>query len=178
MAVIGGSSPLVTSGLVYGLDFKNNRSYTNGNTTVKSLSYDTINTNLTGTYGYNSNGLIVLTNNAHYLSRSSSLSAIDPLGTFTVCAVFRIDQSGPFLLQNTTAVNFAIQANTSSLSFGFYNPNTGNYYTREYNVDLKQTNLSYIACRYSNGSIDFFVNGLPITSSRASVSIPSIVTGS
>ena len=178
MAVIGGSSPVITSGLVYGLDFKNSRSYTTENTTAKSLVYNPIDTILTGVYGYDEDGLIVLRNNQYYLSRSSSLSVFDPDESFTVCAVLRIDQSGPLLLQNTTGVNFAIQANTSSLSFGFYNPTAGSYYIREYNVDLKNSNLSYIACRYSSGSIDFFINGTPLTSSQSPSIIPSIATGS
>ena len=177
MSVIGGSSPVITNGLVYTLDFGNTKTYISGSSTVKSLTYDPTTTSVNGPFSFDGKNLIFNGTTSTYIQRSGSIVTTNPNSEFTICVLTNVISPGSFLIQNTSTVNFAAQISTSSFDIGFYNTTTATYYTRRFPVTLNTGSL-YVACRYSNGSIDLFLNGLPVTSSQANIIMDSQVTSS
>jgi hypothetical protein len=177
MSVIGGSSPVITNGLVYTLDFGNTKTYISGSNTVKSLVYDATTTAVNGPFNFDNKNLIFTGTTTSYIQRSGSVVTTNPNSDFTICMVTNVIRPGSFLVQNTSTVNFAAQISTSSFDIGFYNTTTATYYTRRFPIILNTGSL-YVACRYSNGTIDLFLNGLPVTSSQSNVILDTQVTGS
>jgi hypothetical protein len=169
MAYVNGNKPIITNGLVYALDFGNLKSYTSGANTARSLVYDTAVTAVTGSSGLPTlvNGVLNITS-SQFIRRTGSLDSIDPNGAFTISLVAKPNTVGSLLTQNLTGKVFQIQSTPSSSNIGF-NLGTGTY-SRTI-PGFNSSSLQHISFRYNSGSIDTFLNGIPVTSSIANSSI-------
>ena len=121
MAYINGNKPIVTNGLVYALDFGNSKSYVSGSNRARSLVFDPATTIVTGSTAIPTLSTTGLTfTGSQFIQRSASLSALDPNGTFTICAVVKANTSGTLFTQNSSVGNLSGRfQSTSSLSTGF-----------------------------------------------------------
>jgi hypothetical protein len=177
MAYINGNKPIVTNGLVYALDFGNSKSYTSGSNRAFSLIYDPTTNIVTGSTSIPTlvNGVLNFTG-SQFIQRSGSLPILDPTGSFTISLTVRAATIGSLFAQNLTGRNLGSRITTASSDFGF-NLTQGTY-SRTIPNPIS-TNLQHITYRYNSGSIDTFINGLPVTSSVANPSIlTAVVTSS
>jgi hypothetical protein len=177
MAYINGNKPIVTNGLVYALDFGNPKSYTTGSNRAFSLIYDPTTNIVTGSTSIPAlvNSVLNFTG-SQFIQRSGSLPILDPTGSFTISLTVRAATTGSLFAQNLTGRNLGSRITTASSDFGF-NLTQGTY-SRTIPNPIS-TNLQHITYRYNSGSIDTFVNGLPVTSSVANPSIlTAVVTSS
>jgi hypothetical protein len=169
MAYINGNKPIVTDGLVYALDFGNTKSYTSGSNRARSLVFDTATTIVTGSAGIpilTAQGLDFTSN--QWIQRSASLSALDPNGTFTICAVVKANTAGTLFTQNSAVGNLSGRfQSTSSLSTGF-TLSSGDF-SRIYTGNF--TGSQHVTYRYNSGSFDTFINGIPVTASQANTAL-------
>jgi hypothetical protein len=170
MAYVNGNKPIITNGLVYALDFGNTKSYNSGSNTARSMVFDPAGTTaVTG-----STAIPVLTNGvlnftgSQFVRRTGSLDSIDPNGAFTISLVAKSNTVGSLLTQNLTGKIFQIQSTPSSSNIGF-NLGTGTY-SRTI-PGFNSSSLQHISFRYNSGSIDTFLNGIPVTSSIANASL-------
>jgi hypothetical protein len=165
MAYINGNKPIVTDGLIYALDFGNSRCYTSGSTQATSLAYDRATTSISGSPAFN-NDLLDFTS-TKFIKRDGSLPALDPNGTFTVMFVGNsVSSTGTFLRQDT--LNSTINPSSSLFGFGL---DSGDF-SRSY-PGFTSSSLQHVTYRYSEGTIDTFINGIPITASVANASLTS-----
>jgi hypothetical protein len=163
MAYINGNKPIVTDGLIYALDFGNSRCYTSGSTQATSLAYDRATTSISGSPAFN-NDLLDFTS-TKFIKRDGSLPALDPNGTFTVMFVGNsVSSTGTFLRQDT--LNSTINPSSSLFGFGL---GSGDF-SRSY-PGFTSSSLQHVTYRYSEGTIDTFINGIPITASVANTSL-------
>jgi hypothetical protein len=162
MAYINGNKPIVTDGLIYALDFGNSRCYTSGSTQATSLAYDRATTSISGSPAFN-NDLLDFTS-TKFIKRDGSLPALDPNGTFTVMFVGNSTGTGTFLRQDT--LNSTINPSSSLFGFGL---DSGDF-SRSY-PGFTSSSLQHVTYRYSEGTIDTFINGIPITASVANASL-------
>jgi hypothetical protein len=162
MAYINGNKPIVTDGLIYALDFGNSRCYTSGSTQATSLAYDRATTSISGSPAFN-NDLLDFTS-TKFIKRDGSLPALDPNGTFTVMFVGNSTGAGTFLRQDT--LNSTINPSSSLFGFGL---DSGDF-SRSY-PGFTSSSLQHVTYRYSEGTIDTFINGIPITASVANASL-------
>ena len=169
MAYVNGNKPIITTGLVYALDFGNPKSYTTGLNTARSLVFDTAVTTVTGSSGLPTltNGILNITS-SQFIRRTGSLDSIDPNGAFTISLVAKPNTVGSLLTQNLTGKVFQVQSTPSSSNIGF-SLGTGTY-SRTI-PGFNSSSLQHISFRYNSGSIDTFLNGIPVTSSIANSSI-------
>jgi hypothetical protein len=162
------SHRLVTEGLIYGIDFLNNKSYTPGSNTARNLVFDTILTTVTGSnlYGpptlpvpiFNSGALNF--SGSQWMQKTGSLPFINPSGSFTVTLLVQPKTTGSLVGYN----NFNIQIGPTSSIFGFFTENQN--LSRE--VPIPNTSsFQHLTYRYFSGSFDFFINGLPVSASNS-----------
>jgi hypothetical protein len=172
MAYINGNKPIVTNGLVYALDFGNQKSYNSGSNRAVSLAYDPTVTIVTGSTAIPAlvSGILNFTG-SQFVQRSGSLEALDPTGSFTISLTVRAATTGSLFSQNLTGKNLGSRITTASSDFGF-NLTQGTY-SRTIPRTATTATLQHITYRYNSGTIDTFVNGLPVTSSVAN---PTILT--
>jgi hypothetical protein len=169
MAYINGNKPIVTNGLVYALDFGNTKSYVSGSNRAVSLAYDPAVTIVTGSTAIPTLSATGLTfSGSQFIQRSASLSALDPNGTFTICAVVKANTSGTLFTQNSSVGNLSGRfQSTSSLSTGF-TLSSGDF-SRIYTGNF--TGSQHVTYRYNSGSFDTFINGIPVTASQANTAL-------
>jgi hypothetical protein len=169
MAYINGNKPIVTNGLVYALDFGNTKSYVSGSNRAVSLVFDPAVTIVTGSTAIptlSATGLIF--SGSQFIQRSASLPALDPNGTFTICAVVKANTSGTLFTQNSSVGNLSGRFPTSgSFSTGF-TLSSGDF-SRIYTGNF--TGSQHVTYRYSSGSFDTFINGIPVTASVANAAL-------
>jgi hypothetical protein len=178
MAYQNGNKPIVTNGLVYALDFGNTKSYNSGSNRAVSLAYDPTVTIVTGSTAIPAlvSGILNFTG-SQFVQRSGSLEALDPTGSFTISLTVRAATTGSLFSQNLTGKNLGSRITTASSDFGF-NLTQGTY-SRTIPRTATTATLQHITYRYNSGTIDTFVNGLPVTSSVANPTIlTSVVTSS
>jgi len=178
MAYINGNKPIVTNGLVYALDFGNTKSYNSGSNRAVSLAYDPTVTIVTGSTAIPAlvSGILNFTG-SQFVQRSGSLEALDPTGSFTISLTVRATTTGSLFSQNLTGKNLGSRITTASSDFGF--SLTQGTYSRTIPRTATTSTLQHITYRYNSGTIDTFVNGLPVTSSVANPSIlTAVVTSS
>ena len=169
MATQYSNKPIITNGLVYALDFGNPKSYTTGSNRAVSLVYDPATTIVTGSTTIPTLASEGLTfSGSQFIQRSASLSALDPNGTFTICAVVKANTSGTLFTQNSAVGNLSGRfQSTSSLSTGF--TLASGDFSRVYQGIF--TGSQHITYRYSSGSFDTFINGIPVTASVANAAL-------
>jgi hypothetical protein len=179
MAFVNGNKPIITNGLVYALDFGNQKSYVSGSNSAFNLVYSTTTSSLNS---YNSGQKGVVANNSYqftmldghpYISSSyfltQALTFLDTASEYTVTAVVEPkagSYSGEprYLASNLTAVgrNWGITYGTSGFTqYGIADGNVS-IYSRQYPVGVSRQHVTY---RYKSGSFDFFVNGVPVSAS-------------
>jgi hypothetical protein len=166
MAYINGNKPIITNGLVYALDFGNTKSYNSGNNTARSMVFDPAGTTVvTG-----STAIPVLTNGvlnftgSQFVRRTGSIDTFASGGAFTVQVVGRANSSGNLFSINTPVGNLSTSITPSSSLFGFNLP-SGDF-SRGYR-GFTSSSLQHITYRYSQGTVDIFLNGIPVTASAA-----------
>ena len=178
MAYINGNKPIVTNGLVYALDFGNTKSYVSGSNRAVSLAYDPTVTIVTGstkavatgisqgvpTY---SSGIINFTG-SQFIQRTSSFSFLTQNNSFTLSYVALSRTEGTIVSQRTSDAVFNIQLAPTQSQVGFYYDNQS--YSRLYTFP-SSSNLRYFTFRFDSGSFDFFINGVPVTSSNPNAPI-------
>jgi hypothetical protein len=178
MATQYSNKPIVTNGLVYALDFGNPKTYTSGSNRAVSLAYDPTTTIVTGSTAIPSlvNGILNFTG-SQYVQRSGSLPTLDPTGSFTISLTALAVTTGSLFSQNLTGKNLGSRITTASSDFGF-SLTQGNY-SRTIPRTPTTSALQHITYRYSSGTIDTFINGIPVTSSAENSAIlTSVVTSS
>jgi len=180
MATQYSNKPIVTNGLVYALDFGNPKSYVSGSRPIDSLKYD----NFTGsilTYGGANipnleNGLLKMVaptaTTGSTLYPNQTFSDLIPSGDFTLQLIVNNKSNvDMFMTQGPSGTRFISALSTTSTFFGWYiNPlpyaqaggSGGNYYSKSYPL---QSRLQHLTYRYSSGSYDLFVNGVPVATS-------------
>jgi len=182
MSVIGGQNQsIVSNGLVYAVDFANTRSYVSGSTIIKSLVLDnaiTYASNIkpsTGSieFDYPWTGFIQRTGSLFNFGEDSSFTIFMGINV----TAESVENSGSLFIQNTDDYQLAAYVATSSIHIGFYYPKKQEYYVRSYAKPFSTT-TQFIAYRYDRGTVDVFIDGLPVTSSRTNFSILSQVTSS
>jgi hypothetical protein len=170
MAYVNGNKPIVTNGLVYALDFGNTKSYTSGSNTARSMVFDPAGTTaVTGSTAIPTltNGVLNFTG-SQFVRRTGSLSVFDSQGSFTVQIVGKANTPGNLFSINTTSGNLASNVTPSSSVFGF-NLSSGDF-SRTYR-GFTSSSLQHVTYRYSQGSIDIFLNGIPVTASQANTAL-------
>jgi hypothetical protein len=186
MATQYSNKPIVTDGLVYALDFGNPKSYVSGSTTANSLKYDIITSASILTFGGATipdlqNGLLKMvaptSTTGSTIFFNTQFSDLVPSGDFTIQVVLNNTGSGTFITQGPSGTRFISTLSTTSTFFGWYiNPlpyaqaggSGGNYYSKSYPLQSRVQHLTY---RYSSGSYDLFVNGVPVATSARYASV-------
>ena len=170
MAYINGNKPIITNGLVYALDFGNTKSYNSGSNTARSMVFDPAGTTVvTG-----STAIPVLTNGVlnftgpQFVRRTGSIDTFGSGSAFTVQVVGRANTAGNLFSINTPIGNLSTSITPSSSLFGF-NLASGDF-SRNY-TGFTSSSLQHITYRYSQGTVDIFLNGIPVTASAANSAI-------
>jgi hypothetical protein len=176
MATQYSNKPIVTNGLVYALDFGNQKSYVSGSSSARNLKFDSITGSIL-TFGGASipnlqNGLLKMvaptSTTGSTVNTLQQFSDLIPSGDFTIQLVATFPASAIFITQGPSATRLISDGNGM---FGWYiNPipygGGSNYKTITKNIP---TGLKHITYRYSSGSYDMFVNGVPMpTTARGS----------
>ena len=128
MAFLNGNKPIVTNGLVYALDFGNQKSYVSGSTTANSLKYETNLTFVTGSTSIpNFISPVLFFTGSQWVERTGSFNVFNPNGAFTLSIVVNARTAGTLVSQTSSLGNLTSNISSTSSAFGFANPN----YTRE-----------------------------------------------
>jgi hypothetical protein len=179
MATQYSNKPIVTNGLVYALDFGNQKSYVSGSNSAFNLVYSTTTSSLNS---YNSGQKGVVIGNSYqftmldghpYISSSyfltQALTFLDTASEYTVTAIVEPkagNYSGEprYLASNLTATGRTWGITYGTSGFTQYGIADGNVsiYSRQYPVGTSRQHVTY---RYKSGSFDFFVNGVPVSAS-------------
>jgi len=201
MATQYSNKPIVLDGLVYALDFGNQKSYVSGSSVARSLTFTTTSGSFTGNLASASlqGGLLnfntnpgALGNDAGTKIEFSSLSNFTSLvygGEFTLSFVVRTSTSTlnqTIFMGDPASGGVGASRVGFTVENGFYN--FGLNYTPSINAlgrryPAPNNTLEYRTIRYKSGSWDHFVNGLPITASSVGVysnpsfTIPLVISG-
>jgi hypothetical protein len=169
MATQYSNKPIITDGLVYALDFGNQKSYVSGSATANSLKYETNLTFVTGSTSIPNlqNGVLFFTG-SQWVERTGSFNVFNPNGAFTLSIVVNSRTAGTLVSQTSSLGNLTSNVSPTSSAFGFINPN----YNRGIQ-GLSSTQLNHLTYRYSSGSLDIFYNGTLVTASQAIISLPT-----
>jgi hypothetical protein len=177
MSVIGGPNNPISNGLVYALDFKNNRSYVSGSTSARSLTFTTATATVTGSNIYQIpnlvNGLLQFNlgssaTTGSWIQIPTIFDSVNSLGQFTILVTAEGKNNNNFLSDTSDTANTRWGAGLGSqIGLGF-----GQGQSTQYGRGFTNpaTSLSHIVYRYSSGSFTIFVNGIPISSSNTSFS--------
>jgi hypothetical protein len=176
MAYINGNKPIVTNGLVYALDFGNTKSYNSGSNRAVSLAYNPPTTVVTGSRvalpqnpGVPAYSLGALSfTGSQFIQRTSSFSFLTQNNSFTLSYVALSRTEGTIVSQRTSDAVFNIQLAPTQSQIGFYYDNQS--HSRLYTFP-SSSNLRYFTYRFDSGSFDFFINGVPVTSSNPNAPI-------
>jgi hypothetical protein len=169
MATQYSNKPIVTNGLVYALDFGNQKSYVSGSLSVNNLTYSTVTSSIiidgnlptpslvNGFLQFNWSGS---SDYGVFIQRPGMFPTLNYVdGTYTICATYNVKGVGKFFSQHN-GQRFAsdVSATTLTQRFDSITP-VGRTYTRD------MTQIQHVTYRYRSGSYDLFINGVPITAS-------------
>lgn len=169
MAFVNGNKPIVTDGLVYALDFGNQKSYVSGSLSVNNLTYSTVTSSIiidgnlpipplvNQFLEFNWSGSSEF---GIYIQRPGMFSNLTYVnGEYTICTVYNVKGAGKFFSQHN-GQRFASDVSTTNLTQRFDSVGVvGRTYTRN------MTQTQHVTYRYRSGSYDLFINGIPITAS-------------
>jgi surface protein len=178
MSVIGGPNNPISNGLVYALDFKNNRCYVSGSNSARSLTFATATATVTGSNIYQIpniiNGLLQFNvgssaTTGSWVQIPTVFDAINSLGQFTILVTAEGKNDNNFLSDTSETAYTRWGAGLGSqIGLGF-----GQGQSTQYGRGFPNpaTSLSHVVYRYSSGSFTTYVNGTPISSSNTSFSL-------
>jgi hypothetical protein len=183
MAYINGNKPIVTDGLIYALDFGNSRCYTSGSTQATSLAYNPLSTTeINGTtvinYLYFSTALPLYDNGVlnftgpQYIRRTGSFDSLASGSEFTIQIITKAITSGSLFSISSPVGTLSAFISPTSSNFGFVigTENLSRTYT-----GFTSSSLQHITYRYSYGTMDVFIDGIPITASYSEVALQPAV---
>jgi surface protein len=151
MSVIGGQNPIVQNGLVYILDFGNQRSYVSGSSTAQSLVYNPVTASFTGSSLPNLiNGLAQFTDNTTLITSQSFSGFSYNQGNLTIIFAGQTKDVSTLFTQDGTV---AVVSTTSSIGYGSSQGNLGR--------NFPAIGLNHVSLRFTTGSVDCFINGIP-----------------
>ena len=187
MATQYSNKPIVTNGLVYALDFGNQKSYVSGSNSARNLLFSLETSSFlsvgTGNTPNLVNGLLEfnpLPSSGNPLTGSMLVKPtnIDALGfgnkEYTIQTVVRPKGFGASIAYDSVLFSqgggnpnyLVLRATTLGVGFGSYTPGVGEgAIDRTYAGTSQLTHLTY---RYRSGSYDLFVNGVPVSASSTS----------
>ena len=181
MATQYSNKPIVTDGLVYALDFGNQRSYVSGSTTANNLLFSpfsaSINAGFDGT-------AITFTGSQTALTNFSPVDLTNyESGSWTAMTTIKLNTSGYFMGLRIGNDRFITQLSNRSLLLNY---NLGKYsYPKQYEVGRTYAPLAFstgsyahLTLRGKSGSIDFFVNGIPVPANGTNGNEQAAVNGS
>jgi hypothetical protein len=182
MATQYSNKPIVTDGLVYALDFGNPKSYVSGSSVARSLTFTPtsgsfvgnlesasleggllhFNTN-PGFYGNNAGTKVVLSNKSNFsalaFGKEFTISFVIKTSTDTgFQTIFSGEPNG-----YTGRIGFTVENNVYKFGLN-YTPTGVNALGRHY--PAPNNTLEHRTVRYSSGSWDHFINGIPVTASN------------
>jgi hypothetical protein len=174
MATQYSNKPIVTDGLVYALDFGNQKSYVSGSTTANSLIYIPTTASVSSS-GLDSQGFLNLENsnfvstnqlyNLGYTSGYTMIYTVDPKGAQSNREATQITQAG-----NTDNQRFWSGISSTRISHWFLPStavnSTSAYTGRRFPITPGK---QHIAIRYSSGSYSIFQNGILVPPSAGPI---------
>jgi hypothetical protein len=172
MAFQNGNKPIITSGLVYAVDFGNTKTY---NTGIKfnSLCFPNTVGSLVLPAGISSGSLVFSSSNVT-ATASYTFPIINSTSSFTIQWINTSQNTTPkfFLNQELNkAETLYTKLSTSSIALSLYNKQRSGFDGRLFNYS--QTSKNLYTWTYDQGSHLFYVNGFPITASSNIVSTSS-----
>jgi hypothetical protein len=171
MATQYSNKPIVTDGLVYALDFGNQKSYVSGSSSARSLLFNPTTASIVSAGGLSLpnivNGLLQFnlgssTTTGSYINIPQDQNNIQwQNGSYTF--QFTAQQKGGNLFISHPTINNSKLISSVS-NYGYYLTTTGNYVSRGFS-NPSSSILTHYTFRYSSGSYSFFVNGVPVSAS-------------
>ena len=174
MATQYSNKPIVTNGLVYALDFGNQKSYVSGSTSARSLKFGSVTASVIPFLPV-INQLAQFTG-SQYIDTNIFFSGLQlETGNGTVMFVVQglrptYSDNTVFSQHNGVAVTDRIGSMLSptQISYGSeYLPSITRLYNGNYST------LKHFTFRLSSGSLDCFVNGIPVSASAYGAISPS-----
>ena len=167
MSVIGGPNNPISNGLVYALDFKNNRCYVSGSNSAKSLLFNPTTASISAGFDNTTNTLIF--SGSQNGTTNLTFPQVNYDKSFTISYVANIKNGGLGFGGNYSGSTTTLHTyfDTSSIRLGFLGTVTGftgSYFTRTYPTS---GNNQYTWVYTASGSFTLFVNGVPVSSSAA-----------
>jgi hypothetical protein len=163
MATQYSNKPIVTDGLVYALDFGNQKSYVSGSNSARSLLFNPLTASVSGSPTFTTTGLLNLSSTSNVLT-NKTFSELTINNSYTVSTLVQVKSGGTFWNQDTSPSSEASSLGTTSTGVGHLVTDSaylqGTNFRRGFNADLSQ--LTHITYRNYSGSFDVFINGIPV----------------
>ena len=191
MATQYSNKPIVTNGLVYALDFGNQKSYVSGSLTTRNLIYSQISGTIYNgiTSGSLTNGIFNFLNSTTpglKIDMNDPFRVLDYGLSYTISTTIKVSSGnnnqtiysrGEWYVSAPYVTNrFALTYENGRLIHGInYFPTQDLGFGRGYNFNADT--LVHLTFRYSSGSWDYFVNGIPQTSSLGGTYLNSSAPG-
>jgi hypothetical protein len=167
MATQYSNKPIVLDGLVYALDFGNQKSYVSGSSSARSLNFVPYVSTLVTFSGapiptLTPNG-IQFTNN-FTVDTGNPFSVVSDSRAFTMMYTVRVAGNGLFTTKdngNQSSLHSVLNTNLSVVGWRYYNANIFNQ--RQYS--FTPSTINHHTWTYSSGSYTYYINGIPVTGS-------------
>ena len=163
MATQYSNKPIVTNGLVYALDFGNQKSYVSGSSSARSLLFNPLTASVSGSPTFTATGLLNLSSTSNVLT-NKTFSELTINNSYTVSTLVQVKSGGTFWNQDASPSADASSLNTTSTAVGHLVTDStylqGSDFRRGFNANLSQ--LTHITYRNYSGSFDVFINGVPV----------------
>jgi hypothetical protein len=167
MATQYSNKPIVTNGLVYALDFGNQKSYVSGSNSARSLLFNPLTASV---ITYSTASIPNLTNEGLQFVNNATVNTGNPFaivsdtGAFTMMYTTKVLSGGIFASKdwNGGALDLNLNPNGSLVGWNYYNSNINN--ERSYTGNFSSS-LTHHTWTYSSGSFTYYVNGIPVTAS-------------
>jgi hypothetical protein len=167
MATQYSNKPIVLDGLVYALDFGNQKSYVSGSSVARSLNFVPYVSPLVTFSGapiptLTPNG-IQFTNN-FTVDTGNPFSVVSDSRAFTMMYTVRVSGNGLFATKdngNQSSLHSVLNTNLGVVGWRYYNANIFNQ--RQYS--FTPSTINHHTWTYSSGSYTYYINGIPVTGS-------------
>jgi hypothetical protein len=167
MATQYSNKPIVLDGLVYALDFGNQKSYVSGSSVARSLNFVPYVSPLVTFSGapiptLTPNG-IQFTNN-FTVDTGNPFSIVSDSRAFTMMYTVRVSGNGLFATKdngNQSSLHSVLNTNLGVVGWRYYNANIFNQ--RQYS--FTPSTINHHTWTYSSGSYTYYINGIPVTGS-------------
>jgi hypothetical protein len=163
MAFVNGNKPIVTNGLVYALDFGNQKSYVSGSSSARSLLFNPVTASVSAGFDTATNALIF--SSSQNATTNLSFTQIDVDKSFTISYVANIKGNGIGFGGNYIGPILTSTFNTTTTEVGFYGAPFPGFGNTHFNRTYGTVGNNHYTWAYSSGSSTFFINGIPVTAS-------------